>query len=230
MQIIESNAFSVRSAIINLESSRARPTFVLFPMIHVGEPEFYSEISSRLNHCDYVLYEGVKSRTGGFITASYRFFADSPRLKLVSQNSMKLGHLKNRLIHADVTGELFESNWWALPSLLRYLIPIAAPLYGIYMRYFGTRSEIAKHMKLNDLKSRDEILGDDDNAVASVMLDWRDQHLLDVIDQQIILHENSSTSIGVLYGAKHMRAVIRHLAKEHGYKVVASEWVNVFMI
>ena len=110
MQIIESTAFGVRSAILHLEASDGAPRFTLFPMIHVATPDFYREIGRRLDACDLILCEGVKSRTSSLLTLSYRFFAHNPRLGLVCQNTMNLDHLKGRLIHADVTGDAFDKR------------------------------------------------------------------------------------------------------------------------
>ncbi|MDH3919917.1 MAG: hypothetical protein OEU25_17285, partial [Rhodospirillales bacterium] len=149
MQIIESTAFGVRSAILRLDANGGAPSFILFPMIHVAAPDFYAEISRRLNDCDLVLCEGVKSPTASLLTLSYRFYAESPRLRLVSQKAMKLDHLKGRLIHADVTGDAFERRWRDLKTWVRFVLPLAAPLYGLYLRHFGTRAAIARVLGTN---------------------------------------------------------------------------------
>jgi hypothetical protein len=231
MQIIESTVFGVRSAILRLEASDGAPSFVLFPMIHIAAPEFYAEISRRLNGCDLVLCEGVKSRTSSLLTLSYRFFAENPRLGLVSQKAMKLDHLKGRLIHADVTGDAFESRWWGLKTWVRFVLPLAAPLYGLYMRYFGTRADIARALGMNLRKSHREILASEEyEGVTKVLLDWRDRRLLDVIEQQWLRHKDADLCIAVLFGARHMRAVIRHLIKKRGYRVAKAEWTTVFTL
>lgn len=231
MQIIETTNFGVRSAILRLEAGDGAPSFVLFPMIHVAAPDFYAEISRRLDDCDLVLCEGVKSPTSSLLTLSYRFFAESPRLGLVSQKSMKLDHLEGRLIHADVKGDDFERRWRDLRAWVRFVLPLVAPLYGLYMRHFGTRADIARVLGMNLRKSRREILvGKDYEKVTEVLLDWRDKRLLDVIEQQRQRHKNADLRIAVLYGARHMRAVIRHLVEKRGYRVAKAEWATVFTL
>ena len=231
MQIIESTVFGVRSAFYRLRGPDAQPTFHLFPMIHVADPDFYAEVTRRLEDCDLILYEGVKSPTTSLLTASYRFFAESPRLGLVLQHSMKLTHLRDRLVHADVSGEEFETRWSQLALWLRLLVPLAAPVYGYYMRYFATRSDVARHLGMNLRKSRDEILTDDwMDDLADVLVTWRDRRLLDVIEQERLRPENRGAAIAVVYGASHMRAVLKHLVVEQGYRVEEAEWATVFRL
>ncbi len=231
MQIIESTAFGVRSAIIRLEAGNGAPRFHLFPMIHIADPEFYEEIAQRLNGCDLVLCEGIKSPTVSLLTLSYRFCEKNPRLGLVSQKAMKLDHLEGRLIHADVSAERFEKRWWKLATWLRIILPLVAPLYGLYLRYFGTRTDIARGLGTNLRKSRREILaGEEYEKVMDVLLDWRDRRLLDVIDQTRLRNKNADISIAVLFGANHMRAVIRHLIDNLGYHITKAEWVTVFTL
>ena len=185
MHIIESAVFGVRSAILHLEARDGAPSFTLFPMIHVATSDFYREIGRRLDACDLVLCEGVKSHTSSLLTLSYRFFAQNPRLGLVCQNTMNLDHLKGRLIHADVTGDAFDKRWRGLRTWYSIILPVAAPLYGLYMRHFGTRADIARTVGMNFRKSAREILrSEDDDKVTEVIIGWRDQRLLDVIEQQ----------------------------------------------
>lgn len=229
LQIIESTDCGVRSVVLRLEAGEADPAFVLFPMIHVAEPSFYEEIGRRLEDCDLVLCEGVRSPTSSLLTLSYRFFAENPRLGLVSQNSMKMSHLADRTVHADVQGEAFESRWWRSGTWLRFVVPLFAPLFGLYLRYFGTRRTIAWGLGMNLRKSRADNLRDgDDGKIRALLLDWRNRCLIRVIDQQRRKHRDGEVSIAVLYGAGHMRAVLRNLLDECGYRVAKAEWTTVF--
>ena len=231
MQIIESTVFGLRSAIIRLEAGDGAPRFHLFPMIHIADPAFYEEIARRLDGCDHVLCEGVKSPTASLLTLSYRFCEKNARLGLVSQKALKLDHLEGRLIHADVSAKRFEKRWSKLTTWLRVIMPLVAPLYGLYLRYFGTRADIARGLGMGLRKSRREILaGEEYQKVMDVLLDWRDRHLLDVIDQTRLKNKNADISITVLFGAKHMRAVIRHLIDNLGYHITKAEWVTVFTL
>lgn len=57
---------------MTLEKRDSRVRFVLFPMIHLGAPEFYAEVAQRLRQCDLILTEGVGGRRTSVVTLSYR--------------------------------------------------------------------------------------------------------------------------------------------------------------
>lgn len=231
MQIIESSPFALRTAVMRLKSAKSPTSFTLFPMVHVGEPAFYDEVATRLKACDIILCEGVKSPTSSMITMSYRFYAQAPHLGLVLQRQMDLSSLKERLVHADVSGPDFEKRWSELPLWLRYGLPIAAPVFGLYMRHFGTRANIAARMSMNLRKTRLESLSEPERALAKeVIIDWRDRHLIDVIAREQAKANGKEINIGILFGARHMRAVLRYLLWDQGYRASKSEWVTVFSL
>ena len=185
----------------------------------------------RLDACDLVLCKGVKSTTSSLLTLSYRFLGDCPRLGLVCQKAVKLDHLKDRLIHADMKGDAFEARWWNIKTWLRHAIPLAAPVYGLYMRFFGTRAGIARHMGMNLRRSRQDILVDaNTEEMIEVLLDWLDQRLLEIIDQQRQHRNGADLDIGVLVGARHMRAVIGHLVRKCRYRIAKAEWTSVLAL
>ena len=230
MHIIESTPYAVRSAFMRLESNSDSISFTLFPMIHVGEPAFYDEVAARLEDCDVILCEGVKSPVANLITMSYRFFADSPRVDLALQRELlDLSQVEKRLVHADVTGTAFEKRWSELPFWLRFGLPLAAPVFGLYMRHFGTRVDIAAGLGMNLKKTRKESLSRQDfNEARDIILDWRDTHLLNVIASERAKADGKTVNIGILFGASHMRAVLRYLLWDCGFQSVKSEWVTVF--
>ncbi len=231
MQIIETSSLSVRSAFLRLEGGGRAPGFSLFPMLHVGEPAFYERVTRQLEKCDLILYEGVNSRSVSLLTQLYPSLAKG--LGLATQQTMKLDHLADRLVHADVTGADFEDRWSKLGPWLRRAVIAGAPVLGMYLRYFATRQSIASHLRLDLKKSREEILHSEDMKLFDdVVVTWRDQHLIGVIEQHRQKHQEKSFSIAVVFGAAHMRAVVRHLTKslDPGYRVVQSEWMTVFSL
>ena len=227
MQIIESTPFGVRSAMIRLGCEATGPDVLLFPMIHVGEREFYEDVASRAEECDLILCEGVKSPTVSLLTAAYRYFAQNPNLGLVLQSSVKLDGLEDRILHADVAAADFDKRWAQLPFEQRVLFPLAAPVAGLYLRFFGTKSFISSFLGLNLQESRDELLRDEVFPDAEeITMDWRDRHLVQVLDREC--ERLGEGRIGVMFGAAHMRAVLRHLMRQRAYKVINMEWMTVF--
>jgi len=63
MQIIEVTDFGVRSAVIRLRRRETPLQFVLYPMIHMAKPAFYTAVTVRLKRAD-VLAVGFAVQTG----------------------------------------------------------------------------------------------------------------------------------------------------------------------
>ena len=62
MQYIESSVIGVRSAVITLKRRATPLRFVLIPMVHVAEPEFYREVAALAGECALIVAEGAPSR------------------------------------------------------------------------------------------------------------------------------------------------------------------------
>lgn len=132
VQFIENNVFGVRAALYSLVRPDGGPRFILFPMTHVGSSDYYSRVHSKLDECDIVLYEGVRTSRVRVLTLSYRIVARRKRLGLVAQDTSLLRELRGRLIHADIAPGEFNDNWSQVPWHIRLGILLIAPLYGGY--------------------------------------------------------------------------------------------------
>lgn len=133
------------------------------------------------------------------------------------------------MIHADLAGEEFERHWRKVRLPMRLLIYAMAPLYALRPRWFGTRASIAKVHGLEDLTSRDETLrwSADYAAMGDALLLARDDRLLDVMGRYLDRKSATKRRLAIVYGAQHMRAVIRELSKR-GFQAVKSDWMTVF--
>ncbi|MCK0169679.1 hypothetical protein MWU53_01270 [Aliiroseovarius sp. S1123] len=229
MQFIERSVLGVRSAVWTLESPQMGFRVMLFPMIHVAQPSFYAEVSKRLSQCDIILCEGVSSKFSKRLAQAYLQLTRNPRLGLVAQHEMALDHVKERLVLADIEGAHFDESWEDLSFFNRFVFPVAAYFFGLYLRFFGTRRLMARQINSQMLESRDDLLKDDDTQeLDNILLEHRDQHLISVIDDQIAKLGDAKQTIGIVYGAAHMRAVARHLVRNHGCRTLDGEWITVF--
>jgi hypothetical protein len=61
VQIIEATEAGVRSVKLRLQRPGSSLQFLLYPMVHVGRPEFYQEVTRRLGLVDLIVVEGVVS-------------------------------------------------------------------------------------------------------------------------------------------------------------------------
>jgi hypothetical protein len=231
MQFIEKNSFNVRSAVYRLTSDTSRLEFLLFPMIHVGSREFYDEVSRRLSACDVILAEGVKSRKANILTLSYRIVKKIRRMDLVTQQEgMKVSGFREKILNSDMEQLPFDERWSSLPVALKARLFIFIPVYVVYLFLFGTRETLAENIALEDLPSSEEVLSQDASCeqLSSLLVDERDRKLIEHI---VRLHDASpedSRTIGIVYGAFHMRNAVAFLMGKLNYRVAKAEWVKVF--
>jgi hypothetical protein len=231
MQFIEKNSLNVRSAVYHLKKDGSGLEFVLFPMIHVGSIEFYDEVSRRLVECDVVLAEGINSKKGNLLTLSYRIVKKIKRMDLVTQQEgMKVSLFREKIVNPDMEGRAFDERWSALPFGLKAQLFFFIPIYVVYLFLFGTRETLAQNIAVEDLPSSDEILLQEESfeKLDVLLIDERDRRLIDSIGKLHDSNRNNKKTVGIVYGAMHMRNVISFLLRKLNYRVAKAEWVTVF--
>lgn len=231
MQFIEKNSFNVRSAIYHLTKEDSAIEFILFPMIHVGSREFYGEVSQRLAQCHLILAEGVDSKRVRLLTRSYRIVQKIKRMDLVTQQEgMKTAGFREKIMSTDIEGTAFDERWNLLPLKLRAQIFLLTPVYVVYLFLFGTRETIAENIALEDLPSSEEVLSQDDDfdKLDALVIDERDRRLIGRIESLLEANEKPGKTIGIVYGARHMRNVSSFLLQKLNYRIAKAEWVTVF--
>lgn len=231
MQFIEQNSFSVRSAIYRLRKEDDGLEFILFPMIHVGSKEFYDEVSRRLAGCDLILAEGVDSKKANLLTRSYRIVKKIKRMDLVTQREgMEVSRFREKIVNPDMTGHAFDERWASLPFMLKAQIFFLVPVYVVYLFLFGTRETIAENIALEDLPSSREVLFQDDDfdKLDALLIGERDRWLIRKIESLHQANGGVKKTVGVVYGAMHMRNVTSLLLRRLNYRIAEAEWITVF--
>jgi len=231
MQFIEKNSFNVRSAIYHLKKEDDGLEFILFPMIHVGSREFYDEVSQRLAKCDLILAEGVDSRKANLLTLSYEIVKRIRRMDLVTQREgMKVSSFRAKIINTDIEGRAFDEQWSSLPLVLKVQIFLLMPVYVIYLVLFGTRDTIAENIAVEDLPSSNEVLfqNNDFDKLDALLIDERDRRLIRKIESLHEANGNDKKTVGIVYGAMHMRNVANFLLHKLRYRIAKAEWVTIF--
>jgi pheromone shutdown protein TraB len=206
------------------------PEFILFPMIHVGSRAYYDEVYRRLSECDLIFVEGVKSKKVAFLTFSYKIVQKIKRLELVTQQTLKISDFGDKAINTDMDARAFDTGWASIPVHIRWLMFLAVPFYALYLYLFGTKNLIAERLAVDDLPSRDEILNYDEDfeKYDRVIIDERDQKLIEAITRFYEENQGVKRVVGILYGAAHMRGVSSFLRHKLHYRVVKAEWITVF--
>jgi hypothetical protein len=231
VQIIESSVLGLRAARWRLKRPDSEVEVTLFPMVHVGEPGFFREVYDDAFAHDVALTEGVNSPIVRRLTLSYRWMLKSPSLGLVMQPRTPPDS-RARIVHADLTAEELAAAWRKIPLWLRLLLGVYAPYLGFKRRWFATRESLAKDMGIDDAPSLKELLGFSPEAdgINEVILATRDRRLIERLDGVLEAAAGGPTRIAVVYGAAHMRAVIRHLTLERGFRIEDGRWNMVFSL
>ncbi len=233
MQFIESSVLGVRSARLGFASSASGARITLFPMVHVGEPEFYRATYEDAFAHDVVLFEGVRSPIATRVTRSYRWLLGSRAMAgLVLQPRLPAPSRAMRIIHADLSADEFAAEWKAVPWWLRAAIYFLAPVVGLRRRWFATRSDLAKDMQCEDQPSLAELLAmtPETGALTQAILDARDQRLLECLRAELDADPFRPITIAIVYGAAHMRAVVRELTTRRDFHVASAEWRTLMTI
>jgi pheromone shutdown protein TraB len=101
---------------------------------------------------------------------------------------------------------------------------------GIGLLLFGSRGFLARRLgSQEDLPTLEEELGYGHrfDALQELLVDDRDALLVQALDA---IHQQRSQEpmrVAVVYGAAHMPAVVRSLAR-YGYRASSAEWLTVF--
>ena len=229
MQIVEANDLWVRVVELHL-TRRATPLrFVLYPMLHIGDPAFFAEVQRRLVSADLVVLEGVgPGAAARGLTSGYRRLAGSAALGLALQQ-LDVAALPGEVVRPDLTGAEFEERWRTVPWVQRALMQGAARSMPLMHRVLGDEwlRDVLASSTLDDLPDPDEPDPEWLRDVDRVLVDERDVRLVAALTD---LHDRRSSepiTVAVVYGAAHMRAVTAALTRRDGYHVRSGEWLTV---
>lgn len=228
MQIVSGNALDVRVAVYHFTKPQSPHQFITFPMIHIGEPKFYQEIARCLVQCDIVLYEGINSQKGSVGVASYESLAKHLGLGLQREELKKHGLEHVELIHADLSKQEFEGYWRRIPLHQRIFYKGFT-----FFAYLAAMAEVDRQMvaKESTLNLRDwsvSLTPGKKNKIDELIMDKRDRRLIHHIERQVKLHEGTPKVIGILYGARHVQAIMKYLIDGQKYEAKDAEWVIAF--
>ena len=230
MQIIEVTETAVRAAELRLERRQSPLRFVLYPMLHVGSPDFYAEVNRRLHAVDVIVAEGVgDSRTVSRLTAGYRALADDARRRLMVQH-LDYGTTGAEVVCPDPSGPEFDARWRTVPWWQRTLMHGVTGVAVAGQAALGERwlQLVLEHGTLDDLPTNEETLAMARIPdVERVVLDERDERLVAALADLHERRHHEHVTVAVVYGAGHVRAVVTQLNRRFGYRVRAGEWLTV---
>jgi hypothetical protein len=229
VQLIEESTIGVRSAVITLERRDSSVRFVLFPMVHLGVPEFFAEVHRRLAECDVVVVEGVPGRRASLLTLACSVAGRLRRDGLVDQSrGLDLGDLSDRIVRPDVNADQFARSWRSIARHLRLLAYVAVPFVGAWVALVGPKRVLAGEVTTDDALSREDIEQPESiDQIVDALTNDRDRALCAALGQLANDTGGSARAVGVCWGAVHMRAVTDFLLRQ-GFKPSHAEWITVY--
>jgi hypothetical protein len=230
MQLVEVSSFGMRAAVVTLRRSQTPLRFVLFPMVHLGTPDYYRQVAARLRDCQLVVAEGIRGRSAAAaaLTMAYRLLGQRRRLGLVVQD-LGLQDLEVPVVGPDMSGVEFDTRWRGLPLRLRLQVLYLVPVYATGMLLFGSRRFLARALgSLDDLPGPGQAVPERFEALDRLVVDDRDRLLVRALDSIHQQRRHQEVEVAVVYGAGHMPAVVQHLSARLGYRAASAEWFTVF--
>jgi hypothetical protein len=228
MQIIEVTGLGVRSAVITMRRKDTPLTFVLFPMMHVASPSFYTQVRRRLSECDLIVAEGVRGKSGQLsaLTLAYRFAPRRRRNGLEEENASLLP-AGVPVINPDVTAAEAVADLRRLPRWMYLLLLLAAPVMGLVFAVRGPRAFIRSDLEVEDLPKTHQAEELAEHPVGEALTSRRDQLLVGALEKIHAERSAEAITVAVLYGAGHIPAVAAGLRDHLGYAPRQAEWLTV---
>jgi hypothetical protein len=225
MEILSGNSFDLRSAVYTFTHPTLPHQFITFPMVHIGDPTFYHQVHQRLHQCDIILYEGINSRMGSLGIKAYELLAKNLGLALQKTELKKQGLEHTELICADLYKQEFEGYWKKIPLHERVFYNGFMFIQHLYQMASVTKDIIANNLTLT---LREDASSFTSEHLQDLIIKKRDRRLIHHIERQMDIHQGVTKTIGVVFGAVHIQAVMRYLIDQHKYKVKDAEWLIVF--
>ena len=222
MQILERSAVGLRSARMVL-TAPGKPSFTLFPMVHLADRAFFDRVRADANDHDLVLREGVQHRLGR-AAGRMHWLATCAANGLSAEGRIVQGFGAAHWRNSDIDPGRFDEKISKVPWWIRTLIYVVSPILGLILRSRRARLWL---MDLGDgerdtAETLERIGG---RAFREAIMDDRDKALADHCDRAIA--ENEAGCIAVIWGAGHMQALIEHLTRTHGYQITDRSWMMV---
>ena len=223
MQFVESSIVGLRSAVITLTHRASPLTFILFPMVHVAERQFYDEVAARARSCQLIVAEGMPAKY-------------APAHEWMARH--RWGHLVDQVaaLHLETLG--VPVRWESWPddqpkSFREELMFHAADVAGAAV--LGLTRQITDLMAVASVDQAEEYDqsalnltgGKLDRLMEYRIKTARDAKLVRILGE--IHHDRAAEPIkaGVVFGAAHMPAVAAYLCGQLGYVASSADWLIV---
>ena len=223
MQYIESSVIGIRSAVITLKRRETPLRFILFPMVHIGEPEFFRTVEARAAECDLIVAEGTPSRY-------------APIQVWMSQ--LRFDNLVDQLTALDLDRLGVPVRWEYEPerkpqtSRDRFLARANDAAGAVFLKALG---RFGSPLGLSSLDQSDEHddrwdhlgAGRFERTITQRLLYDRDTLLTRALGEAHEERCQQPGKVAVVWGAAHIPAAVDYLAETFRYYVEDATWLTV---
>ena len=231
MVFLESTNFFVRTVMFDFinRNKDVKLKFRLVPMIHIGTEEFYENVYKNVENCDEIFYEGMNLKKLNLTFKQYKIIAN--KLGLVTQTAFfKLKQLKSKLTHTDFNFKEGREAWNELYFKEKIKLALINPL-KLFISHQGISREI---LAKNYMTSSEEAylafgpIEDKKGTLTNLKMNKREQLIFKNIKHRMESESNLDKTIGIIYGAGHMKSIARYLIDKHNYLPKNGKFMKVF--
>jgi len=222
MQYIESSVVGVRSAVITLKRRATPLRFVLIPMVHVAEPEFYREVAALAGECALIVAEGAPSRYAPMQAMMSRVRWD----RLVDQlTSLDLESLDVPVQWEYVMDDRPKSGREQAKATI---VDSASAVLLRAIGRFGSPLGLPNVDQADEHDDRWERVssGRIGRALEGTML-HRDAQLVQALAAIHAERQHQPVKVAVVFGALHIPAAVDYLTEKLRYYVENAAWLTV---
>ena len=222
MQYVESSVIGLRSAVFTLARPVTPLRFVVFPMVHVAEPEFYRQVAERAGECDLIVAEGAPTGC-------------TPAQEWMSR--IRWDHLVDQMAGLDLEALGVPVQWeyaehdrprsgreQAVARVVDSAAAVALRVLGRYGSPLGLPSLEQSDEHDERWERRDSRLG---RIIEDRVLHDRDSRLVHALGAIHRERCDEPVKVAVVYGAAHIPAVVDFLSERYRYRPGNARWLTV---
>ncbi len=223
MEFTRRTGRTLRVCRITFNHPESRLRFTLYPMFHIGRPEFYAEISRDLPRFRYLLLEGVTWRDR---PPRHLFDLAAEKLGLAAQEKALVLPPTAERINVDMPRDEFRPLFERLPAGQRFVLTFLRRVLWALSLFPALR----RSMRLAFVQK--ESLADHREPwmreARSLLVMERDACIADRIETFFREHRDvpTETYAAVLFGAAHMPAIAARLHRL-GLTPGSRKWLDV---
>jgi hypothetical protein len=197
-----------------------------YPMVHIGDQEYYDRVSAELARCQYALLEGVSWRLGDAKRPLYDLVARN--LGMVAQEHALKVPASVVGINIDMMRSEFRMRLFSLRLRYSVMVVFLRRLLWLLTLPRGCRPEAIRIGILRRSRKRSR---DEETPLSQLVVGLRDRRIVENLAKFYRTYGQTDVPsyAAIVFGAAHMPAIALGL-RRLGFQVGTRRWVEVLRI